>query len=192
MTWFHCIFLVGCLIVFGCDEDPARSVKIIARPAASMKAKPPRQALSIPIPDWRPNLCPPPDPTRGSGTFVAKGACNFEQHGPVDCTSIGDDFIFNTYRPAAQGATLAIYVNVENYHGPDKYEYAQMLVSVNDLKAMYRWRSDIVNITVGEGEKFVVLEPTRLEPILSKGAGTIDVAGKLWCRPSKDKTVKEL
>lgn len=193
MTWRGGILVFGCCAIFGCDEDPARRVKIIARPVASMKAKPPRQDLSAPIPQWRPNLCPPPpEPKRGAGTFVAKGACNFEHHGTVDCTALGDDFIFSTSRPARQGATLIIYVNVEGYHGPNNYDYAQMLVTVQDFKGWYRWRSFTLSVTVGEGEKFVNLQPTRLDPLLTAGATEINIAGKLWCRPSADKNVKEL
>jgi hypothetical protein len=174
---------LGCVALPGCDEDPARSVKIIARPAASMKAKPARQALSVPIPTWQPEFCPPPpEPTRGAGTFVAKGACNFEQTTPVDCTALNDDFLLSANRPARQGAEVSIFVNVEGYHGPDKYDYVQFHVSVNHPKGPFRWRSLVLLATVGEGERFLQVEPTRLEPLLTNGAGAIEVTGKLMCR----------
>ena len=63
---------------------------------------------------------------------------------------------------------LMIYINVENYHGPDTYKRAQMFLGLQDKTSIYRWSSDIVAITVGAGEEFVTLPATRLdaEPIL--------------------------
>ncbi len=181
-------FAVLCYAIIGCDEDPARSVKIITRPPAYTQAKAPRQGISVPTPEWRPNLCPPPpEPSRGSGTFVAKGACNFEHYGSVDCSALGDDFIAGTWRSAAHQSTLNIFINVEGYHGPDKYEYVQILISVSDEKGYFRWRSETMNATVGPGEKFLDMEATRLEPLLTKGAGDIQVVGKLWCRTTAPK-----
>jgi hypothetical protein len=179
---------IVCITIFGCDADPARSVRIIPRPIGSMKPRAPQQAPSVPVPKWRPNLCPPPpESTRGPGTLVATGDCNFEHHGFVECSALGDDFIFGIDRPSAKGSTISIFVNVEGYHGPDKYDYAQILVSVSDAKGYFRWRSFELSITVGEGEKFVKLESTHLEPLLTDGATSINVAGKLWCRPPAGK-----
>jgi hypothetical protein len=118
--------------------------------------------------------------------LVADGACKFEQHGDVDCESLDDDFILQTSRPSAQGATLSVYVNVEKYRGPGDYDEAQMLVSVQDPKGLFRWRSDQVVVTVGKDEKFVKLRPVRLESLPPMRPSEINVAGTLWCRPRAD------
>jgi len=198
MTLCGRVLAVGFIGLFGCEPDPARSVKVATRSSSSRSttSSPPQRAVAtegaasqaktlagVPFEfQWRPDLCPPPpEPLRGPSTFEAKGACNFHQRSAVECTSVADDFLVEISRPAAHGATLVIFVNVENYHGPGKYDGGQMLVSVQDPKGLYRWRSDQVTITVGEGEKFAVLAPTRLEPLITYGAGDITISGKLSC-----------
>jgi len=198
MTLHGRLFTICFIGLFGCDPDPARSVKVATRSSASRYTTglaPQRTVAAdaaaaraetregVPVEfQWRPDLCPPPEePSRGPSTFDAKGACNFQQRGAVDCRSVADDFLVEISRPAAQGATLAIFVNVEKYHGPGKYSGGQMLVSVHDPKGTFRWRSDEVTITVGEGEKFAELALTRLEPLMTFGAGDITIVGKLSC-----------
>lgn len=185
MSRHHCVcWLIACALL-GCDEDPARSVKIIARPAASVKPKAARQALENPIPTWQPSFCPPPRETKhGPGTFVANGACSFEHHGFVDCTALNDDFIVSFIRPAKQAAEVALFINVEHYTGPGKYDYVQLLISVNHPTGPFRWRSEVALATVDDGQKSITFEPIRLEPLLTRGTGGIDISGTLWCRPN--------
>jgi hypothetical protein len=215
-----------CLALVACDQDPARTVKIIARPipksepvappravtsppareparaakvtrrpgptsrseeAPSSGATAPVEARSAPVYEfqWRPELCPPPpEPSRGPSTLVATGACAFRQRGAMQCSSSQDDFYLEMKRPAAREATLLIYVNVERYKGPGAYDKAEMLVGVQDPAYNFRWFSDTVRITVAEDEKFVDIEPVRLEPLPPVEAPDIEVAGTLWCRPA--------
>jgi len=138
---------------------------------------------TVPEWQWRPNLCPPPsEPSGGPGTLVATGACAFQQHGPVNCTSLEDDFILETSRPSARQSTLIIYLNVEKYHGPGSYDEGQMLVSVQDAKGLFRWRSDTVVATVGADEKFVDIQSTRLEALPPGDETEITLSGRVWCR----------
>ena len=154
-------------------------------PAPVGTGTPPPASPQVPEWQWRPELCPPPpEPAGGPGTLVASGACAFRQQGAVGCTTLPDDLILETSRPAARGATLIIYVNVEKYHGPGKYEDGQMLVSVQDAIGLYRWRSDSVRVTVGEDGRFADLETTRLESLPPQDDSEITVVGTLWCRPS--------
>ncbi len=106
----------------------------------------------------------------------------------MKCSATKDDFYIEAKRPAARDATLLVYVNVERYHGPGSYDKAEMLVGVQDPAFNFRWFSDTVRITVGEGEKFVELEPARLEPLPPVEGPDIEVAGVLWCHPAAGST----
>ena len=168
------LVITGCLATIGCSEDPARSVKIAARPKRTAAApaapvstthtpkvsRPPR----VPDPGWHPDFCPPPaEGSEGPSTFSVSGPCEFEHHGAVSCESVGDDFIVALTRKARNGATLVVYLNVEQYHGPGTYDGGQMFVAVEGGSTIYRWSSDAVKTTVGPGEAFAELHETRLE-----------------------------
>jgi len=180
MTRLGGVLVVACLALLGCEPDPARSVKIVARPIPA--AEPgggwgPEYA-------WRPELCPPPpEPPGGRSTLVATGACPFRQEGAMECTSTADDFILQMTRPAAGEAKLLIYVNVERYQGPDSYDGVEMLVGVQEGEQNFRWFSDALHVTVGPGEKFVELAPARLQALPPGDETEITLAGTLWCRP---------
>ena len=185
MTRLRVVLVVACLAVLGCDTDPARSVKIIARPIPGPGAGGGWGAEYA----WRPELCPPPpEPPGGRSTLVASGACPFRQEGAMECTNTTDDFIVQGTRPAAGEATLLIYVNVERYHGPDSYDGAEMLVGVQQGEQNFRWFSDALHVTVGPGEKFVELAPARLQALPPGDETEITLAGTLWCRPGAQDT----
>ena len=183
MTGLRRLLVIVCIALLGCEADPARSVKIVARP--------------IPAVDstagggwgaeyqWRPELCPPPpEPSGGPSTLVATGACAFRQQGTMECTSTEDDFILQMTRPAAREANLLIYVNVDKYHGPGTYDGAEMLVGVQEGEQNFRWFSDALHVTVGPGEKFAELSPARLEALPPGDETQITVGGTLWCHPA--------
>jgi hypothetical protein len=96
------------------------------------------------------------------------GPCAFQHQGTFACESTGDDFYISASRKAARGATLLVYINVEQYKGPGVYKDAQMYIGVQDKTSIHRWSSDKVDITVSPGEEFAVLPSTRLdaEPVL--------------------------
>ncbi len=180
MTGLRGVLVVACLALLGCETDPARSVKIVARP---IPAAEPGGGWGAEY-QWRPELCPPPpEPPGGRSTLVATGACAFRQEGAMECTSTSDDFIGQMTRPAAGEAKLLIYVNVEKYHGPDSYDGAEMLVGVQDGEQNFRWFGDALHVTVGPGEKFVELASARLQALPPGDETEITVAGTLWCRP---------
>jgi len=178
------------IAAIGCDEDPARSVKIIDRsPAAIAAAETPSAAVASaagaastssantaavaataarpsakPRSGWHPDACPPPpEESTGPSNLTVKGPCAFEHRAAVICEPLGDDFIVAVSRKAANGATLVMYMNVEKYAGPGNYDEAQMFVAVQDGQSMYRWSNENVRITIGAGEAFTVLPTTRLE-----------------------------
>lgn len=185
--------LIG-IAALGCDQDPARSIKIIDRsPAAAAPAATspppagapasPAAAPATPAPpvapalarrarpsaQWRPDACPPPaDAASGPSDLSVTGPCAFEHRSAAICESLADDFLVAVSRKAANGATLVVYINVEQYHGPGDYDESQMFVAVQDGKSMYRWSNERGKITVGAGEKFVDLPKTLLdaEPML--------------------------
>jgi hypothetical protein len=235
------ILAAVCLALVACDQDPARSVKIIARPApkeetaattpatasAPPAAKPassekpaaapvagerssgtagpaatskkpdtasspaviPAAAPPAPIPDfqWRPHLCPPPpEPSPGPSTLVVKGACAFRHQGATKCSSSKDDFYVEMRRPGARDSTMLVYVNVEGYKGPGKYDKAEMLIGVHAPIYVYRWFSDEVQVTVAEDEKSVEIQPLRMEPLPPVEAPDLEVSGTLVCRPGEE------
>ena len=207
--------IIVCLAALACEDDPARAVKIAARPpavAASAVKSPgavtPPDAATLPDgsepsrPEgparsvdtaarppaaggaaarsagsgWHPEACPPPAETSsGPGSLSVTGPCAFEHRAPVSCESTPDDFIVAMTRKAARDATLVVYLNVEKYHGPGKYDGAQMFVAVQDGTSLYRWSSDTLDATVGPGEAFVSLSRARLEaePLLVDCSRTI-------------------
>jgi hypothetical protein len=174
------------LVLSACDEDPARSVKIMARPPLSA-AESARLAASSNAPLWRPELCPPPpEASKGQGTFAATGACAFEQSEQVNCVPRGDDFFIDLTRPATLGSTLRIFGNVERYKGPGKYAGSQLLVSVRTLDSVYPWNAAEPTMTVSDDERFVTVEPATLRPGFMRGAGAVEISGKFWCRTASD------
>ena len=186
MTRPRGVLVAACLALLGCETDPARSVKIIARPIPATQPAGGGWGSEY---SWRPELCPPPpEPPGGRSTLVATGACAFRQEGAMECTSTTDDFIVQTTRPAPGGAKLLIYVNVEKYHGPDSYEGAEMLVGVQDGEDSFRWFSDALHVTVGPDEKFAELASARLQALPPGDETEITVAGTLWCRPGAEGT----
>ena len=179
MRWLQAaLLIIGALA--GCDEDPARSVKILARPPlpADQAA---RLARSARVPAWRAELCPPAEASKGQGSFSAEGACSFEQTGQVHCIALGDDFFIELSRPAAHGATLRMLGNVERYSGPGRYTGSQLLVSLRTDGEVFPWNAGSLSMIVGEGERFVNVEPTTLYPGPVRGADPLRVAGTLWC-----------
>ena len=184
MIRWNPIFIFICIGLTSCDPDPARSLKIIDRPIETRPAEvstlaSPPPAVPAPIPHAQPaksavpaaaraepfhlSACPPPpEESDGPSSLDADGTCAFQHHNPVGCESLGDDFIVVASRKAGD-ATLMVYINVEKYAGPGPYTEAQMFIGVQDKLNIWRWSSDDVNITVGGGEKFVDLPPTRLD-----------------------------
>lgn len=180
------LIVAVCLTLPACDEDPARSVKIIARPPWP-KDEAANLEHSI-APPWRSELCPPPAETsKGEGTFTATGACSFEQTAPVNCLPLGDDFFVELSRPSAHGAMLRIFLNVERYKGPGKYDGNSLLVSVRVGDQVFPWNGSEMTMTVDEGEHFVHVEPAVLPPGFMRNSGPISVSGTLSCKAISDR-----
>ena len=203
MTRSSVLVLVACLAATGCDQDPARSVKIVPRPpapagsvvappgaagpsgstdpappvksvarapaATGSVVAPPGAAGPSSIAEWRTEACPPPpEAAPGPSSLIVTGPCAFQHRGAFTCESLADDFYISMSRKALRGATLMVYINVENYKGPGNYDGAQIFVGVQDKTFIYRWSSDTLAITVGPDEEFAVLPTARLdaEPVL--------------------------
>src|SRR2546421_13094626 len=81
-------------------------------------------------------------------------------------------------------STLFPYTTLFRSHGPGTYDGAEMLVGVQEGEQNFRWFSDAVHVTVGPGEKFAELSPTRLEPLPPADETQITVAGTLRDRKS--------
>ncbi len=167
--------LISLALLFGlsaCDKDPARSVKIISRPPAGIKAAP---AIETGEKRKPPAGCPPEPEAllKGPSVLTVAGPCAFDHHGAVNCEILPDDLIMTVTRKGANGATVMVYVNVERYHGPGRYNDSQMFVGVQNTSQIERWSNDNVSLTVGPDRKYIDLESTSLpaEPRLSDCTG---------------------
>lgn len=160
------IFAVALLFTFGCDQDPAKSVKIIPRPASVPGAT----ETAFTDSKWHPAGCPPAkEEHTGPGTFKASGPCTFDQTNNVKCIDKLDDFFVMANRVGPNGEKISIYINVEKYHGPGDYLLAQAHINLESGGLLYRWTSDDVSIKVGEDLAFVELPKTLLdaEPVMN-------------------------
>ncbi len=148
------------LVLAGCSDDPARSVRIFSLALAPVTTvyTPPRGPERNLIPEF----CPPAEDSSGPGAFGAKGACQFQRREPVNCEALADDFIVAVTQKAKNGALLVIYLNVEHYHGPGVYDAAQLFLAVEGGDSIYRWSNDNMRATVGPAEAFVTLPETQL------------------------------
>ena len=156
-------FVLGWVLISGCKEDAARSIKIVRHSAL------PSSEMTISTPesdgDWYRQFCPlPGEGSSGPSRFQAGGACGFQQRSAVNCESTPDDFIIGFMKKALHGATLAAYLNVENYHGPGSYDGVQLFIAVQSGQAIFRWSNDNAHATIAHGEASLTLPPTTLEP----------------------------
>lgn len=166
--------LALCLLTLACGDDPAKSVKIVPRPAAPALIVPKVSGGVVsshtttsraPDPGWVREFCPPPaDDAEGPSTLAVTGPCGFTHRQAVKCESLLDDFIIGFVRNLRNGATMAVYFNVENYRGPGSYSETQMFAAVQSGTAIYRWSNDYAHATVGPGEAYLEIPPTRLDP----------------------------
>lgn len=153
-----------CLLLAGCGEDPARAVRIVNRPAAPQGKTTflPANTPSAQPPDL--DFCPPrPESSGGTSTAAIEGPCAFQHRAPVTCESMRDDFIAAFTRPAKNGGTLVVYINVERYHGPGTYDATQVFVAAQGGQSVFRWSTDTARAVVAPDEKYVLLPETRLE-----------------------------
>lgn len=172
------IVLLGVLalsVVTGCDKDPASQVRIAARPNIAANPATPKWT------PFRPELCNvAQSDTAGSSRFTVTGPCAFTHNADQKCRRTVDDFYVSILRNGPGVATVATYVNVEQYKGPGPYDNAEIFLTVQDGTAYYHWSADSVAITVGPQEKFVDLGTVRLdaEP---PNTGTETIAGRIVC-----------
>jgi len=182
--------IVVCLVLVACDEDPARKVKVIARPGmpgvSAVPSTPALQAVTAPPDD--PSLgdpkrllefCPSTAETSSAaGLFMTVGSCAFQQREPVICNSLQDDFLVAFTRRAEHDANLVVYLNVEFYHGPGSYDHVEMFETLQSGENIYRWSNDRARATVGPGETFLTVPETELEaePMLMNCTNTLGPA----------------
>jgi hypothetical protein len=146
------------------ETQAARSSGTAARPPGIGASRSSAEVEPAAATDWRqPGCPPPPEASPGPSDFTAAGPCAFKHRGAVACEALDDDFLVTLSRKAAGGATLMVYINVEQYHGPGDYRDAQIFLGLQDKFNIYRWSSDKLNITVGSGQQFVTLPATSLE-----------------------------
>lgn len=173
--------VIALAALVACKPDPAKAVKIESAPPA-----PP--APEAKLPPWKPDNCTLQPEKKGSSSFVATGPCAIRQTGEVACRSLTDDMHVLFLRKAKGEATVAVYINVETYHGPGNYTNAQMFLTYQDGSSYYHWSNDSTRITVSPGAKSVVLPVDTLlaEP---PNEGMEIVSGKLHCSAKVDSTI---
>ncbi len=148
---------------------PLPPANAIAMPSQASQPIVSAAKITTPPPPPQPNglmeFCPPPaEDSLGPSTVIVNGPCAFQHHGAFSCQDLVDDFYAALTRKAKNGATLVIYLNVENYHGHGgTYEGGQLFLAVQKGTVIHRWSSDTVSATVSPDESFVTLPTTRLE-----------------------------
>lgn len=168
-------YLLLFLWLVGCDSDPARSVKIIARPAAG-----PMAHISVSPANWHPNGCPPVrEGSAGPSRLAVTGPCAFAQQATAKCSAKVDDFFVIVERQAANGGKMTVYINVESYHGPDHYLTGQVYLTLPDGDLLYRWSNDKTAVVVGPDGAYVELQEARLaaEPLLRTCSPVVSADG---------------
>lgn len=141
----------------GAIAMPSQAAPSIGGPAKITALTPPPQ------PNGLMEFCPPPpEDSPGPSTVIVQGPCPFQQQGTFSCRDLVDDFYTALTRKAKNGATLVLYLNVENYHGHGgTYEGGQLFVAVQKGTVIHRWSSDTVRATVSPNESSVTLPTTR-------------------------------
>lgn len=176
--------VVALAALVACKPDPAKSVKIVDKGVGT----PAPQAV---LPPWQDSNCNlAPEPKKGASTFVAKGPCSFTHTANAKCRSLIDDMYALFLRKAAGEATVAVYINTEQYKGPGDYTNAQITLTFQNGKNFYYWSSDSVHVTVSPVEKSLILPENTLqaEP---PNKGTVVVSGKLICDKWTGPTITE-
>jgi hypothetical protein len=159
---FRALAVMAALLAAGCGKDPAASVNIALGGLIDGGVEHGGERTRRP---WQPTLCPPlPEP---AGPKVSRlgleGACPFEHSGPARCKVSQDDLYLTVSRPAREGAVVTLYVNVERYRGPGRYDAAEVQLSVQDRAALFRW-SGGAQVTVESGEAAVAFDRVLLSP----------------------------
>lgn len=154
--------------------------------------------------DWHPAVCPPPaESSTGPSSLQFEGPCTFEHKGIADCWLANDDFDAELWRATKNDNKLWFKLSVEHQVTPGHYKDNEMLLSVQDQKKIYRWRSEAVELTVGPGLEYIVVHDAHLppEPVLVDCTGPMSnyqcagrgdepevlktdqvVSGKLFCK----------
>jgi hypothetical protein len=182
--------IVSCVLMaslqVGCDQDPARSMRIPR--AGSVAPASPATALAdlasdaSPTLQWSPAICPPPAESRtGLSTLVGTGACAFQQQGPATCTLTDDDLLMLVTRPMPDDSLFMIYLGVENFHRGKDNTDAQIVVGVQSPQGLYRWATDQARVTNAADERSVTIAETHLPAVPPLHASDLVLSGTFAC-----------
>jgi hypothetical protein len=174
--------VVAIAALVACKPDPAKAVKIVDKGVGT----PAPQAA---LPPWQDSNCNlAPEPAGGKSTFVAKGPCSFTHTGTAKCRSLTDDSYALFLRNASGEATVAVYINTEQYKGAGNYTNAQITMTYQNGTNFYYWSSDSVHVTIPQGEGSVILPENKLEAE-PPNSGTEVISGTLVCDKTKGATI---
>ena len=131
-----------------------------------------------------PGVCPPPPEPAGAGgsDLSLEGACPFHQSGAATCHAAADDFYALIRRLLPGDRTLDLYTNVEFYHGPGRYDGAQVLLVIQDGPTLYQWSNFRTTAIVASGERSVSIPAAELTTQPGQaGAGPVRLSGLIGC-----------
>ncbi len=162
-AWLIGACTLAAVLTPACEKDPAASVRIALNGLVDGGVAHGGERTRRP---WRPSLCPPlPEAQAPAPSHLAfGGACAFDHASPVHCEVSQDDMYLTFSRPANEGAVVTLYVNVERYQGPGVYEAAEVLLTVRDRTALFRWSGTSPHVTIEAGETAVRFERAALSP----------------------------
>ena len=128
-------------------------------------------------------MCRPAPEASGSNSFVATGACAFEQRQGATCVITDDDLLMKIVRPTANDGRLVIFVSVENYGSAIGRTQAEVVVGVENAQGLFRWATRQARVTESD-EKSVKIAETHLTPVPPLKEQDVVVSGTLTCASS--------
>jgi len=116
-------------------------------------------------------------------SLVFEGPCPFSVHGAVSCAVRPDDFYAYLHRDLPDAAVLDATLNIENYHGPRRYDGRSTIwIQVKRNGLLYEWASTKATATVSSDQRSAAIEPSALPAWVGTPArGVETVRGGLSC-----------
>jgi hypothetical protein len=178
------LLTLGAACTIACGQDPARSVKIPRRAAASVAADAvtgtPAPARSRPALHWNAAMCQPAPDASGPGSLAFTGPCAFEQRQGATCVVTDDDLLMKVLRPTSNDGQVLIFVTVENYGSVIGRTVAEVVVGVENAQGLFRWATERAQVTTSD-EKSVTLGETHLKAVPPLKEPDVIVSGALTC-----------
>lgn len=132
-----------------------------------------------------------PETEKGNNELNVSGTCAFTQHALATCRVRDDDYYIVVRRATVDGHELELYINVEYYSAPGKYEKkVEIIALLRRGLSLYRWSNMEATATLSleGGEKvtpnLMTFDRIELKPEPGTStSGVIALEGKIRCLP---------